>query len=1582
MSTLVTVIYSVMENMDQLVPEMNFLSERNRQSIRSWQGDIPPTSTACIHHKIEAQALARPDAPAVFAWDDSFTYGQLNSLAERVANHLVAAGVGPEVLVPLCFEKSAWTYVGILAVLKAGGAYVPLNPQHPKPRLVSIVRRSGASVVLSSPENFDLCKSLVDNVVLLSPGALAAMEASPRTSNGVTSQNVAYVMFTSGSTGEPKGVVVNHGSFVSASQIHGEDMLYGPETRLLQFAAYSFDTSIDEIFTTLLFGGCVCVPSEWERLNNIAGAINRMQVNYAMLTPSAAALIEPKDVPELRVLTLVGEAVTKGLIETWAPRVLALNGYGPSECSVITTVNRLHADTHPSNIGFPSGCRCWIVDPKNRSLLAPIGCVGELVVQGPSLARCYLDDPVGTNAAFFHSPPWYEDATLSPRFYATGDLVRYGPGGSISLLGRKDTQIKHHGQRIELGGIEHFFSTQSWVRHAMVLVPDSGPCRDRLAAVLSPRDITYSSRGEILQPLSGPEKASALERLTAMREDMWQELPSYMVPSIWVVVNTLPTLESRKLDRRCVKHWLEYMDQQMYLDIVNATIDTNGTSHLSVTPLQSQIRQVWSEVLNIPFEQINFDAPFYSLGGDSITAMQVVARCRSVGIILSVQAILRDKTVSKVAQSARFSQQQQVNIQPEAITKQAFELSPAQKMHFNMVPNGEDHFNQSFILDVSREVSSGAIFNALLLTARRHHMLGARFQKRDDGNWQQFIPEYCEEHFSRLFHTFTVSSLEELKEKAALQQRSINIHTGAVFTASLFKTWDDRQLLYLVAHHLVIDLMSWRIILHDVESSLTQAVEPERHDSLPFPVWSQMQADFSRQHILHSTTLPFQLPASGHLSFWGMGPHDNVYGDVLEKHFTVDEHTTSLLFENCNAAFQTDPVDILLVAILHSFHQVFPDRQAPIIHNEGHGREPWSSEIDLSETVGWFTTMCPLYVDFHNDDQDILHTIRRVKDTRRATPTNGWSYFTSLYLDSKDGNANRVDSSMELLFNFHGRYQQLERDGALLRQITERLCADVGDNVPRAPLIEISATVSQGKLDFNFVYNSRIERQNSLFQWVESCESTMYQLVRRLEPMKELRFTLSDFPLVPFTYESMDLFFQDMLSSGNLSAADIEDIYPCSLAQEGILLSRSKNHSHYRVCFILEVSSAQTGVHVNPEALGRSWQRVVDYHSILRTVFVEGAGSDGRFMQVVVRNTGAKTVLLRDHGHEEAIETLRNYRFLTDNSNQPPHELIICTADDGKVFARFELSHAITDASSTPILLHDLCVAYNNPDEPLPSLPRSTYRDFIAHIQNQAATSHLDYWVGYLQGVQPCLFPTGVGQYTEDQTMHSTTVKLGDVSRLLRILKDRQWTLADLIRTAWAVILRLYTGSNTVCFGQVVTGRDVPIDGIEKVAGLFINMLACRLNIGPGSTVASLVEQMQTDFIDSLPYQNCPLAEVQHALQLGGQPLFNTAISIQKQQYPQSTTSTPLTFSHVDGKDPTEVRMNRDLIAVISLSNFPSFLYLVSLHIFMIKPLMLFYSTILSLMSSAQMITSPLNLVTQAPSRNGKHKTLPILLPP
>ena len=444
------------------VDDIESFCEADKAEISRLNSAYPDVVSKCIHQIIQQQGEKRPTAVAIESREGSISYAELDRLTNHLAHELQDAGVGPESFVSICLEKSSAAILAMLAIQKAGGAFVPLNPKDPIERLRNLAEQTDARVTLCSEQTQQLAADLAASSRLMTLSTDFASWETARddpVNSQVRPSNAAYALFTSGSTGRPKAVVIEHRAVSSSTAGHGEAMQFGLHPRrVLQFASYTFDACIAEIFTTLTHGGCVCVPSEHERMNSLAQFMNDFKVDWAFFTPSFVATIRPEDVPALKTLVLGGEALTRNNVDVWGDKVHLMNGYGPTETCVFCVTRVIPGPLKgvkqsPETIGHAVSSLSWVVDPTNPHRLAPVGCVGELLVQGPGLARGYLNDPEKTAVAFIQSPQWLHDFGHSKpqKMYKTGDLVRYSSDGTLIYMGRKDSQVKVNGQRLELG---------------------------------------------------------------------------------------------------------------------------------------------------------------------------------------------------------------------------------------------------------------------------------------------------------------------------------------------------------------------------------------------------------------------------------------------------------------------------------------------------------------------------------------------------------------------------------------------------------------------------------------------------------------------------------------------------------------------------------------------------------------------------------------------------------------------------------------------------------------------------------------------------------------------------------------------------------------------------------------------------------------------------------------------------------------------------------------------------------------------------------------------------------------------------
>lgn len=1204
---------------------------------------------------------------------------------------------------------------------------------------------------------------------------------------------------------------------------------------------------------------------------------------------------------------------------------------GPSECSVAAVGNPgLTSTTDPANIGRAVGGLCWIVDAQDYNRLVPIGAAGELLIEGPILARGYLDNPEKTAEVFVESPAWgpKNHSGQSRRLYKTGDLARYNSDGSIQFIGRKDTQVKLRGQRIELGEIEHHISMHSLVRHAIVVLPKTGYCKQRLVAIVSLKEFAAHKTGDAtIRMIQETQKEAAASQVSAVREHLSALVPSYMVPTAWVVMEQLPLLISGKIARSQVAKWIVDIDEETYCKIVD--VGLHAEEEISVTPIEAKLRDVFSLVLNLRADRIKPSSSFLSLGGDSISAMQVISRCRAEGLAISVKDILRSKNISDLALCVVLAGESIYT--KEETFDTSFDLSPVQQMYFEVadqVPVDADstHFNQrykylnpyhcplltrhvtySFFLRLTRNVDLQELSNALEAVVGQHSMLRARF-RREEGRWTQRVLK--EVASSYRFSVHSLSHPEDVAPIIAATQSSLDIQNGPVFAADFFEVDGNGQLLFLVAHHVIIDLVSWRVIMRDLEEILTTG-KLLAEKSFPFQKWLGLQAEYARDHLIPSKVLPFDVPPPNY-EYWGMAGKPNTLGDTLEERFTMDQKATSVLLGNaCHTALRTEPIDLLLSALIHSFGRTFSDRAQPALFREGHGREPWDDEIDLSRSVGWYTTMYPLHVEIESGD-NIIEIVRHTKDIRHSVPSNGWSYFASRYLNDEGIQAFGHHTQVELCFDYLGLYQQLERDDALLRQeprIGHEAAGDVGRNVQRFALVEITAEVILGQLQLSFVYNRHMRHQADILRWISECHHSLQAAMQGLINM-DVDYTLSDFPLLPLTYAGLDKLRDETLPRIGLSdPGKVEDIYPCSPMQQGLLLSQNKSRGFYEFAQTFEVMPSQSANSVDIDRFQDAWQKVIQRHSALRTVLIESVAEDGLYDQVVLKKVDSRIVYVKCE-RAEAEALFRSQEPISFQQTEALHRLTVCETSSGQVICKLEINHVIVDGVSMPIILRDICLAY---DGKLSERQGPLFSDYISYLQQSPVELDLVYWKNYLSGLEPCYFPSLEGSEKANQ-LRSVDVELNmTLDSLNNFCGQHNVTLSNLFQTAWGMVLRSYTGLDQVCFGLLSSGRDAPVSGIQDAVGAFITMLVCRLNLTGTNTVTQVLERAREDFTGSLPHQYCSLANIQHALELSGQPLFNTVMSFHKEPDAGSSETSALSFSYISGHDPTEYDFTVDI---------------------------------------------------------------------
>ncbi|KAJ4328811.1 hypothetical protein N0V84_000821 [Fusarium piperis] len=621
-------------------------------------GDIsPPTQ---LHKLVEEAAKRYPDQVAVDCHDGQMSYAELVAASEALAFHLQDNyGVRPGHLVPICTEKSRFMIVAIIAVMKAGAGYVPLDTNHPGARTDLILNEIQAKLVIISPLQAARKHFSVQTLVL-SPEHLQT-QGAPTKLHLSSPDDIAYVIFTSGSTGTPKGVVMEHKAASRSILEHAQRYQHasqGIRRRSLQFSSYTFDASVVDIFAVLASGGCVCIPSESQGVDGLESFIQQKEINFADLTPTVANLLEPSNIPSLRTLAVGGEMANQALLRKWtgpgSPVELMLNAYGPTEAGIACAMGQLTTKSAVGQVGKRLAAGLWIVDDLDHNHLVPIGSVGELVVTGSTLARGYLNDPKKTSAAFLESVSWLSNVG-EKRLYKTGDLARFDVNGHVEIVGRRDDmQIKFRGLRIELGEIETAIGACSWAKRIQ-RVAVTKMHRDEIPILAAFVQLDASQADPIEESIfcSPSEEFASFVEVT--QKDLLKQLPEYMVPQLWLPVSDWPLMASSKTDRKRLVASAEDLTSKHASEYQRVPpADDQMAPSMKLHETEEAIKEAWLQVLH---KDTDFDIQpqddFFRLGGDSLTAIMLVAVLRRSGIYITAQDVFAQKTLAGMAARCR-----------------------------------------------------------------------------------------------------------------------------------------------------------------------------------------------------------------------------------------------------------------------------------------------------------------------------------------------------------------------------------------------------------------------------------------------------------------------------------------------------------------------------------------------------------------------------------------------------------------------------------------------------------------------------------------------------------------------------------------------------------------------------------------------------------------------------------------------------------------------------------------------------------------------------------------------------------------
>jgi amino acid adenylation domain-containing protein/non-ribosomal peptide synthase protein (TIGR01720 family) len=1038
--------------------------------LETWnRTDAPLDDLPRFDELVWNRAAGAPDAPAVVDGERSWTYAELTARADAIACRLRREGVGPEVRVGLLVERSAEVVAAILGVLRAGGAYVPLDPALPEERLRHVLRDSGAALVVTSGGLADRLLPPGTRVLALDGEGAGADASEAPEGPDAGPQHLAYVMYTSGSTGLPKGVEIERRGLVNLARHQHATLGLGAGDRVLQLVSFGFDASFWDLSMTLTEGATLVVAPKEARFSAavLTELLERERITALTAPPSLLAELDPAALPDLALVTSTGEACSAELVRAWAPGRRLLNGYGPTETTVGATIGACEPDDGRPTIGTPfANTRVYVLDARMQPV--PVGFPGELHVGGVGVARCYTGRARET-AERFVPDPFGPD--LGGRLYRTGDLARWRPDGRLEFLGRVDRMVKLRGLRVELEEVESVLAACEGVAECVVLVREDRPGRQRLVA--------YVTAEAAAEPDPAELRALARERL-----------PAAMVPAAIVRLDAFPRLSSGKIDHGA-------------LPAPHGGPDGEAQLVLPRTDEERRLAAIWCEVLDL--ETVSVEEDFFDLGGDSILSIRVIAEANRVGLELTPRHLLTHRTIADLATvvgSGRVAAEQGPVVGEVVLT-------PMQRTFFESGLEELSHFNQAFLIQVPVRLDAGVLERVVGLLVAHHDGLRTAFEEGPDG-WRARVPPPApgDAGVALVVHDLSAAAAgeaaREVERVCAELQGGFDLGRGPLFRVAWFDRGPEEpgRVLFL-AHHLVVDGVSWRVLLEDFQTAYLAILSGEE-PSLPAKTsslvdWGRRLEEHGRSPELAAELEHWLAPlvaAPLPVDREGAGGLDSAAVHTLE--LEVGETERFL-----RTAGRGRRADALLLAAWADALARWSGEPRLLVDVESHGRDELLTDVDVSRTVGWFTAVFPLPLDLAGaGDVEACHEVVAAALARVPRRGLGAGLIRHGFAGEEPAARLRALPRAEVSFNYLGRFDAGTAEAAGFGVAPEAIGPLHGTAGTRPYLLQLDGSVTGERLRLQLVRGDR-HRAETADRLLASVGESLRTLLAALEPGRE-----------------------------------------------------------------------------------------------------------------------------------------------------------------------------------------------------------------------------------------------------------------------------------------------------------------------------------------------------------------------------------------------------------------------------------------------------------------------------------------------
>ncbi|MEU6585622.1 amino acid adenylation domain-containing protein [Nocardia sp. NPDC046763] len=1437
-----------------------------------------PTTLAAMFAQ---QAARSPEALAIVGRETRMTYADLQGESNRLARTLITLGVGPEHVVALAFGPSSEQILAVHAVLATGAAYLPLDPEHPRSRHAQVLDIAEPVCVLTTRrDGFDAPDGV--RVIHIDELDLAAESGATVTDDDriapLRPENLAYVLFTSGSTGQPKGVGVTHAAVCThlawMQHLHRLD----DTDTVVRKTALTFDVSAWEVLWPFTVGARVVVtgPGVHGDPSELARAIIEHDVTTVQFTPSTLAAhrqaVAAPMASGVRRVLLAGEALTSALaaaLPTIAPGARYDNLYGPTEATVAVTRHVIgENDIAAVPIGAPAWhVRAHVLDAFLRPV--PAGVPGELYLGGATLARGYVRR-AGYTATRFVADPF---GASGQRLYRTGDIVRSTGRGELEYLGRSDFQVKLRGVRIELGEIESVLAAQESVAQAVALVQDgnhAGAVGGRLVAYVTP------AAGHSIDP------AALDQRLRAV-------LPRHLVPAVIIGLPALPVTPSGKVDRKALP----------------APEVETVAFRAPRTDTETALAAAYAEVLGR--DGIGVDDSFFALGGDSIMSILLVSRARSRGIAVTAQQVYEHRTVARLAAIAETAGGEQIPPLAELPGGGVGELPLNPVLRFLVERGGTfDRFCQSMTLDLPTGIDRGALVSTISAVVDHHDMLRSRLYRDGTGDWHALVTPPGSIDVDSLIHQVAYDADLTGDELRALAEAELNSaidridpSVGAVLRF-VWLTPDSVTapgMLVIVAHHIAVDGVSWRILLPDFIAAWA-AVAAGNIPRLPAVGTSMRRWAHALVDTAHTEALTAELPlwreiVEGPAPSFGerpFDPHRDMAVDVAHTSVELDERDTAAILTAIPERYRARVADALLTALALAVtrwrSRRGEDERSVLLRLEGHGREQDAVPgTELSRTVGWFTSIVPARLDLTGVDLDDAFgggpamgvAIKAVKEQLRAAPHNGFGYGLLGYLNEDTAAALPPGEPGEISFNYFGHITGLdipeELAGIGFLPSTDFGMLAIRPDAGRGALgaVEVDSIVLGHRLVTGFGYARGIFGESAGDELVELWRAALDAVARHARnPHTGGGHTPSDFPLVTVTQGDIDTWEQRYPT--------LSEVWPATPLQSGMMFHALFDPDAvdvYTVQLVLDLEGT-----VDASRLRSAAAAVLERHANLRTAFeVDAAGAPVQIVTGDVVLPWREVELSDAAGEDERLlDAERTMPF--DLTAPPLLRFLLLRLGDGRTRFAVTCHHLLLDGWSIPLLLREIMAGYAG----LAVEPPHPYRRYVEWLARQDNSLSLRVWGTALAGVtEPTLLadtaavhaPTGLPQERAFDLDEAQT------RALTRLAAEFEVTINTVVQAAWAILLARSTDRDDILFGTTVSGRPAELAGVENIVGLFINTIPVRIRLTPGESVGVLLRRVQREQFELTAHHHLGLPEISAQTGVGERNLFDTLLVVE-----------------------------------------------------------------------------------------------------